>query len=145
MLVSIPIDHFRTARHDVPDHAPTCFARKALDDGRRKAVGESRKRSIEMKSGDFPVPGGAVLAGRRGSHRAPRTGCVTSSLNANQILDVAESESLEPGKFQSATDSREIPECVAPRVAIGIGVRSGADSHSVENDYRRALHAGAST
>src|SRR5688572_23748102 len=112
MLVSVPVDDFRTARDDVADDAASRFARKALDDRLRKAVGESRERPVEMKPRNFPVSGGAVLAGRRGTHCAPRPRCVASSLYASQLLDVAEPEPLEPGKVQSPARARDVAKCV---------------------------------
>src|SRR5688500_16053257 len=145
MLVSLPVDAFRTARDDVADDAASRFARKALDDRWRKAVGESRERPVEMKPRNFPVSGGAVLTGRRGPHCAPRPRRVASFLNASQLLDVAEAELLQPGEVQSPARAREIAECVASRVSVDISIRCSTNSRSVENDYRGALHAGAST
>src|SRR3989442_12770098 len=124
----------------VSQPAATGAAREFVQPRRGEAVRIRTERLVEQPAADLPVTGGRVLPMGPGQRDAV---CGTRSNAATQAAQRAaqpEPQALEVGEPQSPHGARYVAERVAPRVAVGRGVRSRPDADAVEPDDRRALH-----
>ena len=108
VLVAVALQHVGSARHDIADDAPSGRARELADHFLRKSVRIGGKRNIDVDAGNLPMPSGAILPRRRGTHAAPRARRVAAAFHAVEWFDVAEPESLQSGKLQPPASASQI-------------------------------------
>jgi hypothetical protein len=80
------------------------------------------------------VAGSAVLPRRRWTHRSPSADCIATPAHSIDRPDISEPETLEPWKRETATRARDIPQGVAPGIAVFRRIGCLANADAIKDD-----------
>ena len=112
-----------------------------IDHVMREAVRIRRHRLGRHDAHQLPVAGGRVLSLRTLPQAAGDRRRARLRRASEQRLDVAETESFEIRKVQSADRARDVSQRVRTFIAVVGGIRKLARADGVEHDYARSRHA----
>jgi len=141
MFLAQLVEDHRAGRRTVTQDATPRTARELRDQRIGKPVRVGRERFREDEAAELPVTGRAVLTRTHRLQDAVRRHRGRHRSEAPDRRTATEPEALEVREYQPTDVAGDIPQGIAPGIAVRRRIRCGAASQPIEDDDRRATRA----